>query len=280
MKKFFSEHPVLIGIAATIGALIGVQILSIPFSIIGSIIGRGDAKLLEAMGYLATAIGGFLTLLVFRSIYKKQGFKGTLGFSKTNLKDVYLGAFIVCVVDIACLIFSGTLLDGGLKSLVLPSFCTFALALAAGVAEETLFRAVPAAMIMKNKADGKRIILAIATTSIFFGLFHFCNMSEGATFSTTLVQVIACIGTGILYAAIYLRSGSIAIPMFLHFFHDLINFMLPAQATGIMTQTAFSAMELVPEVAIFAVELAVGIYLLRKVNFEGIKNTWKIKWSE
>ena len=135
-------------------------------------------------------------------------------------------------------------------------------------------------MMMKNKADEKRIILTVAVTAIIFGLFHFNNMSEGATFSTTLVQVIACIGTGILYAAIYLRSGSIAIPMFLHFFHDLINFMLPAQATGIMTQTSFTAMELVPEVAVFVTEICIGIYLLRKVNIEGIKNIWKIKWSE
>lgn len=281
-KKIFSifNHPILTGIIATIVAFLGTQVLAIPFVIIGGIIADGDETLEESMIYLATAIGALLLILLISIIMKKKGFKGVFSFAKTNLKDVLIGFLVVNVVDILCLIYSATLLEHGLKSLVIPNFYTLALALAAGIGEETIFRAVPIAMMMKNKVDNKRIIVVVVLSSILFSLMHLSNMSEGAILSTTLVQVVACISTGILYAGIYLRSGSILLPMLAHFFHDYINFMLPAQATGIMTQTSFSAMEMIPEVVMFIVELGIGIYLLRKTNFEVIKNTWNNKWSK
>ena len=70
------------------------------------------------------------------------------------------------------------------------------------------------------------------------------------------------------------------LPMVGHFFHDYINFMLPSQATGILAQTSYSVMELIPEVVMLVAELGIGIYLLRKASNEGIKATWEDKWGE
>lgn len=224
-------------------------------------------------------IVSFAVLFLYWLILRNRKWKGVFSFPKSS-KEVYIGLAIVMAVDVLCLIAAGLLLEGGMKTLVPPSLMTFSISLAAGVYEETSFRAIPVSVFMKNKPGSLRIYLAVMITSIGFAVAHMGNMSMGASAQITTLQVCASFVSGIFLAALYLRTGSIMLSMCFHFFHDVINLMIPAQSTGIMLQTSISGTDLAIEITLAFFELIVAFYLLRKSKHEDIKNRWAAIWAE
>lgn len=91
--------------------------------------------------------------------------------------------------------------------------------------EEFMFRGVILAviltMITKNKKTAFRVNLAIVISAVLFGLYHYINLSN-QSFSFTTVQVISVSGFGLILGAVYVRSGSIMVPILLHFIYDYI----------------------------------------------------------
>lgn len=276
-KRLLIDHPYIGAIIMVPIVFYFVQIIGgLSFMIPAEIFGLDSAMCVE----FGAVIFSFLALLIYRVHLRKEPFKGVFSFTKSNCKDVYIGILIAMVVDCLCLLFAAVNLEGGIKSLVLPSLSTFILALYAGVVEETSFRAIPVSIMMKNKPGATRIVLAAIITSVIFGGIHITNIGAGARFDITILQICGASLTGLFLAAVYLRTGSILLPMWYHFFHDLINFMLPAQSTGVMLQQGITVIDLIPEVILGSVEIFFAIYLLRKVKWEEIKQTWKEKWNE
>ena len=79
-----------------------------------------------------------------------------------------------------------------------------------GIREEVLFRGVNTnAVAFKYGSTTKGLWITVFSTSAMFGVLHLTNVLKGASFSGALVQAIGCIATGVLYCAVYLRSGSI-----------------------------------------------------------------------
>lgn len=225
------------------------------------------------------AFASFIVILIYWLIFRRRKFKGVFSFKKCS-KEVYIGLAIVVVVDTICLIVDGCLLEGGIKSLVMPTLTTFSISLAAGVYEETSFRAIPISIFMKNKPSSLWIYLAVLITAMGFALAHVGNISVGASVQITMLQVGSCFFTGIFLAAVYLRTGSILMPMCFHFYHDIINLMEPMQSTGVMLQQTITGKLLVFDIVLSSFELLVGIYLLRKSTHGDIKNRWADIWGE
>lgn len=48
------------------------------------------------------------------------------------------------------------------------------------------------------------------------GLVHFLNLLKGAALSDTIWQCISAVGIGVIFGAIYLRTGNIVLCMILH----------------------------------------------------------------
>ena len=75
-----------------------------------------------------------------------------------------------------------------------------------------------------------RLPLALATSSVLFGLAHLANVAEQA-WSVTVFQVVAAGGLGLFFAVVYVYTGQLWLTMVMHGLFDLLSFM----ATGTTT---------------------------------------------
>lgn len=86
-----------------------------------------------------------------------------------------------------------------------------------GLREDLLYRGVlQSALAIKYANSGKGIWLTVAVSSLSFGLLHFLNMFNGATFASAFSQVLGAIALGAAFGAIYLRGGNIWVPILIH----------------------------------------------------------------
>lgn len=94
-------------------------------------------------------------------------------------------------------------------------------ALVVGVFEEYLFRGVLLGGLLRSlrRFGQRRIWLAVGLSSLLFGVSHLINLSH-QSLGMTVAQILVNLGFGLLASAMYLRTGSLAWPILLHFMDD------------------------------------------------------------
>lgn len=86
-----------------------------------------------------------------------------------------------------------------------------------GLFEEVLHRGLVLKILLKKTGGSKRgIILACVISSAIFGLLHIGNILAGAPVLPTVTQIISATATGLFFAAVFIRTGKLWIPIFLH----------------------------------------------------------------
>lgn len=102
-------------------------------------------------------------------------------------------------------------------------------AVAAGVFEETI-RCLNLIILLLTMHNFKyRVFFATAISSILFSLSHLCNLGGNILFikfdlTLTLQQLVYTLGTGMLFAVIYLYTGKLWLSMLIHGLLDFIVF--------------------------------------------------------
>lgn len=127
------------------------------------------------------------------------------------------------------------------------------LCVAPAVCEELLFRQIVASRLA---VAGKTS--AVIASSIMFGLAHF----SAAMFPYAFFA-------GILFGWVYFRTGSVKYPIAAHFFCNLTSYLF-AFVKQVMTQSAYSTLEIVTIAAFFAAAL-----LLSFVDARGMSDAFK-----
>lgn len=93
----------------------------------------------------------------------------------------------------------------------------------AAIPEELLFRGVILGklltMIKSTRTNQFSVNVAVIGSALIFGLYHYINLGH-QSFGFTTVQVVNAMGIGLVLAVIYVKSGSLLIPMTLHFIYD------------------------------------------------------------
>lgn len=75
-----------------------------------------------------------------------------------------------------------------------------------------------------NRFKKYRVPVAIFGSAILFGLLHAGNIGwHGETAQETIAQVIGVMGSGLIWAALYLYSGKLWLPMIFHFLTDYLG---------------------------------------------------------
>ncbi|HEY4400218.1 MAG TPA: type II CAAX endopeptidase family protein [Lactobacillaceae bacterium] len=110
----------------------------------------------------------------------------------------------------------------------------------AGIAEEALMRYLVLGLLLKLYASRPNgAWRAVVVSSLLFGLFHFQNVVV-APLSGTIDQVIFATAMGLLFAAIYLYTGSLWLAMVLH---GLVDWFASLQ-TGSLTMPSADLAEI------------------------------------
>ena len=197
----------------------------------------------------------------------------------TGLKDVWISIAVFSAAVIAILAYILFTLPGGFPQIPAPSFSMIVLALYAGVNEEIINRAIPGAVMMRNKPTSRRITMMTVITSVIFGLVHLGNLAGGADVLYTILQTLNAIGIGLFFAGIYLRTGSILIPMVVHFLDDFIIFITQTMTT-VANPNPTSPLDWVISACVMLLPFVFGVLLLRKKHHQAIINTWERIWTE
>jgi membrane protease YdiL (CAAX protease family) len=146
--------------------------------------------------------------------------------------------------------------------------------LGTGFFEEVLFRGLILKLLLVAFGDSKKeIVKAAVISSVLFGAAHIVNAFFGGGLLPTISQFIYATATGIFFAALYLRTGTLWIPIILH---ALINFasqifgaIVPQEVflQLVQIQTDPSVLEFIISTLFMTVPyLVAGLVLLRKVK--------------
>ena len=143
------------------------------------------------------------------------------------------------------------------------TIASFTAALEPGIFEETeKYLAIIILLAGFNQYRNLRVPIAIYGSTLLFGLSHLGNVDwNGETFEATIAQVIGVMGSGFLWAVLYLYSGKLWLPMIFHFLMDyLANLQSGWNSSG--WQFNSWATDYISEVLMVLVPLAVTVWMM------------------
>ena len=223
-------------------------------------------------------IGMVLSVVIMMGVYKlwfRPEFEGMLkgdlplGFLLGLIELIY-----VVVTFAVSMVFGYELNIKPLTSVIIFS------SLGAGLGEEFIFRGVLISTLMRQWKDQNKFRSAALVSGIVFGLIHATNVFAGADPLRTLLQVIGAVGIGIMFTAVYLRSGSILPCMFYHTLHDIIAIAGESEVTetGIITASKINMGD-GANLVMSLVLAAIALRLLRPEKNEEMRALWNRKWK-
>ena len=132
----------------------------------------------------------------------------------------------------------------------------------AALPEELMFRGIVLAFVLKlmmRKSTAQwRVIASLVISALIFGGFHYINLTS-QSFGYTSFQVINAAALGMLLGAVYIKSGTIIVPMALHFIYDfLVTLVKGMSATNYTTVQSSQWIGLTLYVLIYSI-IAVSI---------------------
>ncbi len=264
------DRPLLGMFVAMIVTLFMVQI-GAGFALTGLKLAAG-----EHFTMLHKSLAMIIAAAVFMSLYKFW-FRGEMNdyftFQGTR-KGLLMAAFITVflVENLWSFVKPGAAIGNPMVALIMG--------MAPGIAEEVIFRLIPISIAMRGKDREKMIKISIIVTSLLFGLAHAINFSDGAALSSTAIQVVYTFGLGILFSAIYLRTGNIWVTMILHTILDTTAFLAPSlQASGGLMTASTSTLDLVIITVQTIVMIGWALYLVRKEKRQEIMDRWEAIWG-
>ncbi|GEK28942.1 CPBP family intramembrane glutamic endopeptidase [Furfurilactobacillus siliginis] len=130
------------------------------------------------------------------------------------------------------------------------------------VAEEYLARGLVLPLAFSVTHGRHQLAWAVALSGLTFGLLHSVNLFH-QSLSATGIQMLYTFCLGVMLAAIYLRSGSLLMPMLLHGLNDFI-----ATYTNGLAESKTTLGRSLP---VDLLMLMIGIILLRKSQQHRIK---------
>ena len=245
----------------------------IPMLIVG-IGGSLSEKVLGDAGNIGICIFAVIAMLAFK-LWFSPGFKGFV-------KPVCL-AKDICIVLIPFVILEIFTLIEPLflqrSFYFIPSLSAVTMGLAAGFGEETMFRILSLAIVMRYVKKEKRFTVIIIL-AVIFGISHAGNVTQGADLFMTVVQVFYSLFMAFLLTCMYLKTGSVIFPVFAHGLHDFISFTTDPSLSeeGIITQQYGTGQLVYEHVLVMIIGIA-SLYLLRKDKLSKANEIWDEKWS-
>ena len=268
--KFVEKFPVVAAILMAIFWMLLFEIIEVIINFgIHMVISGYDV----ATGPVGLFAGAAITLVLYKWWFRPE-FEGMLK------GDLPLG-FLLGLIELGYVLISyvPNLIDGSFS--IKPLVWTIILvSLTAGIKEEVVFRGVIISTLMRQWKDRNLFRQAALVSGIVFGLIHAANIFAGADPLQTLFQVIGSVSVGFIFAAVYLRTGSILPCMFYHALHDIIAIAAESNVAenGIMYAQALSWGDAF-SLALSFVLAAVGLWLIRSAKTEQIREVWDRKWK-
>lgn len=265
LKKILLDNPI---IGTIVIVLLIIQIIPTMLAPIGRI----NDELYFAVYILSTIVIYYF----FRK--KNQDKMPKFNYGKGILKGLFL-AWPAWVLFGVVQLLSKISANGGINFNAYHLFAAIMAALSAGVNEEIGSRALT--IDNAYRVQGKiEIYKYLILTSIIFGLSHITNIFFGASLSATISQIFYATGFGILFGAIYLRTGNILPGIISHFIIDFASAFNPAYDPSstekmlLHTEEVNVVESLIKIIIIGGILALYGLFLVRKKKQDEITEVW------
>lgn len=150
---------------------------------------------------------------------------------------------------------------------------------APGFGEEIAFRGLGVSNFMRVIKSEKQIPVIFWLSSVVFGASHMFNAFAGAALSLSIIQSVYAIGVGMLFVAVYLRTGSIWPTILGHTLVDAFEFFRGDMylSNGIMVNMGVGDWITIVAGTLAAV---LGLILVNKKHYSEIMTVWAEKWNK
>lgn len=251
------------------------------------------------------SLGGYIDLAVSRFIPGYATEYTILGQPQESASGIGVAIAVLAAVGLFALWFrpdfKGILRGRGLKAgllMLLPflilhyvgsvvSWVTFGTgsvliaflrAFAPGFGEEIAYRGLGVANYMRTIRSENQIKTIFWLSSLFFGLIHLVNAIAGGDLFSVAIQAVYAIGVGMLFGAVYLRTGNLWPTILGHMSVDFIEFIRADMydSGGLMT-----GMGIGDWITVLAGILAafLALRLMKPGHYAEILRVWDEKWS-
>lgn len=213
--------------------------------------------------------------IVFMLLYKlcfRKSLKSIASFSFLSDRKVVLSVILFEVVDVIV-----TVVGCVRCGFAAPTMVGLIQSLMAGFGEELSYRLLPISIMMRTYKDKNKYLPALIFTSVIFGVYHMTNILSGASLEASVLQTISAAVAGLFFAALYVRTGSIVLPVIIHALHDLFSSVIASQAALVLNFTP-SAMDYVEVGTTAIIQILLTIWLL-KGHKEDIIKKWQEMWK-
>lgn len=170
--------------------------------------------------------------------------------------------------------------NGGINFNAYHLFAAIMVALSAGINEEIGSRAMPLDNVYRAQDEFKNIKKYLVLTSVIFGLSHIVNIIAGASVSATISQIVYATGFGMLFGAVYIRTGNILPGIIGHFIIDFASAFNPAydpNSTEVLllhTEEVDVVEALIKIIVVGGILFLYGLFLVRKKKQDEIVKIW------
>lgn len=224
LKRLRTAHPIVFCVLAEVVFLASLFVTDLIFTIVLVLL-RADFSALDTYLYstLQELVGALIAVLFLvrtdrAGLLRRRG----SGFFNGLLVGMYPLVFIGYNTFGSLLL--GRPENGTLQPAV--RICTFLANMAmVGVAEEFIFRGVIAQTLLEHFGTSRAgIWKACLLSGLFFGGAHLTNILSSAPFGV-LMQCVFAGSLGVLFAAIYFRTGNLWVLVFLHGAQDAASLL-------------------------------------------------------
>lgn len=262
LNEMRHSHPILLCIILTVVFILLLQVTSM----MGLLDIPYDAALIGAELLLAISVIGLVYLMNERSIFSDR----KVGF----FRGLIVGAFMLVyqLLGLVAVIFLPDFQGISLQQMLVSGvFC-----LMVGLAEEVCFRGLVTNLLAQHYAKNRRgIYFTVFVSGAIFGVMHLINIFAGASLMGTFIQVVATIGMGWFFSAVYLRTGNIWVVIFLHAFQNFVAFSLTGVTSGTESITGSVSDYSWTQLISIVIYLVPTLFLLRKSKSAGILQRYR-----
>lgn len=224
LKRLRTAHPIVFCVLAEVVFLASLFVTDLIFTIVLVLL-RADFSALDTYLYstLQELVGALVAVLFLvrtdrAGLLRRRG----SGFFNGLLVGMYPLVFIGYNA------FGSLVLGRPENGVLQPAarICTFLVSMAmVGVAEEFIFRGVIAQTLLEHFGTSRAgIWKACLLSGLFFGGAHLTNILSSAPFGV-LMQCVFAGSLGVLFAAIYFRTGNLWVLVFLHGAQDAASLL-------------------------------------------------------